>query len=95
MPWESNAGKTSAQRGYGSKWQKIRKAVLERDEHLCQECLRNGRYTLGNQVDHIVNKASGGTDRMDNLQVLCKTCHDEKTKKENRVRANIRLCERR
>lgn len=33
-------------------------------------------------VDHIVNKARGGTDARDNLQGLCGDCHDAKTRAE-------------
>ncbi len=82
VPWD-HGGKSSNERGYGHKWRQLRKFVLERDEHMCQECLRNGRYTLGNQVDHIVNKADGGTDRLSNLEVLCQSCHEKKTKSES------------
>ncbi|WP_429913192.1 HNH endonuclease [Gordonia alkanivorans] len=34
------------------------------------------------QLDHIVNKASGGTDTIDNAQWLCDPCHDRKTRQE-------------
>ena len=46
---------------------------------LCQECLRHGRFVTGNDVDHIVPKALGGSDDMDNLQTLCRACHKQKT----------------
>ena len=66
-------------RGYGSDWIKLRQVVLGRDDHLCQACLAKGRVTAANQVDHIVPKAKQGTDDLDNLQSLCKPCHDAKT----------------
>ena len=53
--------------------------VLTRDYHLCQACLSRDRVTPANQVDHIVPRAKGGSDDMDNLQSLCKPCHDAKT----------------
>lgn len=56
--------------------------VLTRDDHLCQACLSRDRVTPANQVDHIVPRAKGGTDDMDNLQSLCKPCHDAKSKTE-------------
>lgn len=77
-------GKSDTERGYGWSWRKLRKQVLERDCYLCQECLRNGRTTEGNQVDHIKQKAQGGTDDMENLQTLCKPCHEVKTATENK-----------
>ncbi|MGX8924127.1 HNH endonuclease, partial [Enterobacter hormaechei] len=44
--WQQHQrGQSRHQRGYGSKWDRLRPIVLDRDKHLCQECLRNGRYT--------------------------------------------------
>lgn len=37
------------------------------------------------ECDHIVNKAQGGTDDMDNLQSLCKPCHDKKSQQESKL----------
>lgn len=76
--WAKRQG-TTKQRGYGKAWEKLRAAVLRRDKHLCQECLKAGIYKAGNQCDHIVPKADGGTDDMENLQILCKDCHKSKT----------------
>lgn len=67
------------ERGYGTAWDKLRKAILARDGGLCQPCMRMGRVTLANIVDHILNKASGGTDDDANLQTICRPCHDVKT----------------
>lgn len=72
-------GKTTTQRGYGAKWRKIRKAILSRDKGLCQPCLKQDRYTRATEVDHIVEKAIGGTDSPSNLQAICTTCHRDKT----------------
>lgn len=74
--------KSRHERGYGSRWERIRNRIINRDKHLCQECLRNGRYTQGKQVDHITPKYLGGTDFDDNLELLCDNCHTEKTAKE-------------
>lgn len=76
------------ERGYGTKWDKIRKRIIERDHGLCQECLRNGRVTLvgsvpfSAHVDHIVSKVDGGGDEDANLQTLCRQCHQAKTNAE-------------
>jgi len=70
-------------RGYGHQWDKLRQRILSRDNHLCQECLRGGKVTAGNQVDHITPKAKRGTDDESNLQCLCKPCHDAKTERES------------
>lgn len=37
-------------------------------------------------VDHIIPKADGGTYAYENLQALCRTCHLNKTRKENKGR---------
>lgn len=74
------------QRGYGSDWEKIRKQVLKRDQHLCQPCHIEGRLTVANQVDHIIPKARGGTDDPTNLQAICGWCHKKKTANEGRYR---------
>lgn len=84
IPWKSSLGKTAKERGYGTAWRKVRKVALKRDKHLCQECLRQGIVTSGTDVDHIVNKARGGTDELSNLQTLCKPCHKAKTIAERR-----------
>ncbi|AMO58595.1 HNH endonuclease [Endozoicomonas montiporae] len=76
-------------RGYGSAWEKLRKQALQRDSYLCQSCMREGRIEPGNIVDHIINKASGGTDELSNLQTLCRRCHAVKTGREG-ARATAR-----
>ena len=67
------------ERGYGSKWDKLRAEILERDKHLCQMCKAKGRVRVGNQCDHKTPKAKGGTDHPSNLWTLCLPCHREKT----------------
>lgn len=79
--WEHK--KTTTQRGYGHQWRKLRDAVMRRDGFLCQVCKSTGRYTPADEVDHIVQKADGGTDHPDNLQAICKPCHKEKTARES------------
>lgn len=76
MPWPSTSRHA---RGYGTAWDKQRIRILERDCGLCQVCLRKGRVTVGNQVDHIIPRAKGGSEDDDNLQTLCGPCHAEKT----------------
>jgi 5-methylcytosine-specific restriction protein A len=66
-------------RGYGSEWEKIRKVILIRDNYLCAICIKEGRVTTANQVDHIVSKAKGGKDNYSNLQSLCEAHHTQKT----------------
>lgn len=70
---------TATERGYGTLWGKIRKVAMARDSGLCQPCVRSGKITKANEVDHIVPKSKGGADDLENLQAICKQCHKEKT----------------
>lgn len=72
-------------RGYGWAWQKIRKRILQRDAYLCQPCLEIGIVKAATDVDHIINKESGGSDSENNLQSICKECHKLKTAAESRI----------
>ena len=62
------------------RWARVRLAVLKGANWRCTRC---GRY--GNEVDHIVPLHRGGDPwALDNLQVLCRSCHIQKTRRENR-----------
>lgn len=58
-------------------WQRLRRAVLERDAYLCQEC----DAPDSDQCDHIIPRSRGGRDVMSNLQTLCLECHGRKTRR--------------
>lgn len=66
----------------GRPWRRIKKQVHERDQWICCRC---GMITMNLECDHIVNKAQGGTDDLENLQSLCKKCHDEKSHEESKA----------
>lgn len=85
--WADRQRGTRQQRGYGKEWDALRPLILERDAGLCQVCLAAGVLTPGcNIVDHIVNKAAGGTDDPANLRTICKPCHTIKTQGEANAR---------
>ena len=74
---------------YKSKaWQAARQARLTRDNHMCRECLREGRITPANTVHHIVEITEDWSKRLDldNLESLCASCHGkvEAAKKQGR-----------
>ena len=50
---------------------------------MCEECLKAGRLTPAQMVDHIVPINKGGA-RLDieNLQSLCNACHARKSAKD-------------
>ena len=73
---------SSARRGYGARWRKLRRVVLARSP-LCADPFgihaAEGRIEQATEVDHIKPKSQGGTNAMGNLQALCKQCHSRKT----------------
>lgn len=89
MTWH-HSGKSRHERGYDSRWVRLRLRILKRDGHLCQPCERAGRTTPATQVDHITAKAQGGTDDPANLQGICRACHEAKTLEEATGRAHKR-----
>lgn len=70
---------TSTQRGYGSRWQRLRLLILARDP----VCRYPGCGQLSTDVDHIVPRSKGGTDEENNLQGLCHEHHSLKTAQED------------
>jgi 5-methylcytosine-specific restriction endonuclease McrA len=81
--WRS--GKTTAQRGYGSRWQRASKRFLARSENVCcRMCEMIGVVTLATEVDHI--EPHRGDQVLfwaeANWQGLCKPCHSMKTASE-------------
>src|SRR5690606_30097409 len=73
------AGKTTAERGYGARWQKARRTFLSRPENvLCRRCKDAGLTELATVVDHRVPHR--GDQELfwntDNWDPLCRRCHD-------------------
>jgi 5-methylcytosine-specific restriction protein A len=59
-----------------------------RDAHpLCERCEPKGIIRAVVEIDHRIPLHLGGPDTEDNLQGLCKQCHDEKSAQEARDRA--------
>ena len=73
---------TATERGYDSKWRKVRAEKLKRDP-LCFDCTLAGRVTPANEVHHIVKVKDAPKLRLDmrNLMSLCKPCHSIRTLK--------------
>lgn len=70
---------SAAQRGYGSRWRKIRREVLE----LQPFCQVPGCVRLASDVDHAIPRALGGSDDPENLQALCHAHHSQKTARQS------------
>lgn len=63
-------------------WRRRRKAHIQK-EPFCRACTNAGRFgIMGYVVDHIIPRKKGGSDEEDNLQTLCRSCHDSKSAKD-------------
>lgn len=60
--------------------QKIKDKIKHRDFYRCNKCLSIENL----EVDHIIPLIKGGSNDIDNLQTLCRSCHCIKTKKDNK-----------
>lgn len=83
-PWQAKPAAPVRLRGRANQ---ARRRRLFAREPLCRSCVASGRVTMATIADHIVPLAEGGADTEANLQPLCASCHDAKTRKES-VRAN-------
>ncbi len=73
---------SSRQRGYDARWERLRAMHLA-SEPLCRMCKQAGRTTPAVLVDHITPINDGGAILDDrNLQSLCRSCHDDKTRED-------------
>lgn len=64
-------------------WKNVRALQLQL-EPLCRECRKLGKLVAASVVDHILPIANGGAELdQDNLQSLCRSHHDAKTRQEN------------
>lgn len=83
--WRS--GKTTAERGYGSKWQRERAAFLQ-ENPLCMECLVADVITAATVVDHKVPHRGDQKLFWDkgNWQSLCSSHHSsDAQRRDNRL----------
>ena len=76
------------QEGEQKDFYNVKTYILHRDNYTCQHC----KGKLKDQklhVHHIIFKSKGGTDKPDNLIVLCETCHDKLHK--GKIKLNIKI----
>ena len=74
--WTGTTARTRGRRG-----QQMRQQVKRAAGGKCALCPMPGA-----QVDHIVPLARGGKDDLSNMQLLCFSCHANKTREEQRAR---------
>lgn len=61
----------------GRKVSRLRRIVHNRDGGVCQECGIDVTFDEC-EVDHIVTRAMGGTDSLENLRCCCSACNQSK-----------------
>ena len=52
----------------------VRRHVYARDDHRCKHCGTRERLS----IDHVIARANGGSDDIENLQTLCMPCNRRK-----------------
>lgn len=87
--WAPSSSVRRVERKRGRAGCRDRAQVLA-EEPLCRLCLKQGRTTASQIVDHIKPLAWGGSDERTNKQALCKPCHDEKSREERAIDAGQR-----
>lgn len=63
----------------GYKWDVLSRRI-RRNEPVCRMC----KIRAATEVDHITPRSKGGTDDESNLQPLCHSCHEEKTRRDRK-----------
>ena len=62
-------------------WKRCREAYREKVGNLCEDCLREGRFTPAEIVHHIVPITEANVNdpsvtlNFDNLRAVCRECH--------------------
>lgn len=78
----------------GVPWQQCRNAYAKSKGGLCEECLKNGRYSPGVIVHHKIHITPETINNpnislsWDNLELLCRDCHAAKHGKLKRYKVD-------
>lgn len=77
-------------------WKKKRMQILARDRGACQECRKNGRYSMAEVVHHIKHLQDAPELAMsdDNLESVCKECHEKLHPEKSRKKRSFTNIER-
>jgi len=62
-------------------WKRLRRTAIRVFGNECARCGADGA-DVRLELDHIIPVAEGGTDTLDNAQLLCGPCHQPKTQAE-------------
>lgn len=72
---------------------RTRQNVLMRDNYTCQICGATVKDGAKLEIDHIIPYSKGGTNKEDNLQVLCQQCNREKHNRDDLLHDKRKLAE--
>ena len=80
-PSHDGGTQTLKEQGFYHKpaWRRVRLLALQRDNYLCQKCMRRKKITPATEVHHIKELEDYpelGLE-LDNLESLCWQCHEE------------------
>ena len=73
-PWAEEFYKSQA-------WKICREVIMQRDHYLCQDCLKQNKFTAAEEVHHIIELTPENiqdpevTLNSENLISLCRECH--------------------
>ena len=70
-----------------------RQNVLMRDNYTCQICGATVKDGAKLEIDHIIPYSKGGTNKENNLQVLCQQCNREKHNRSDLLHDELKLAE--
>ena len=77
-PYIETARPNSVARGYDAKWKLIRAEKIKLNP-FCEDCAALGYKRAATEVHHMVKIAAGGTNHLQNLRSLCRSCHQKRT----------------
>ena len=72
-----------------AEWRLLRDSVLCRDNWACLRCDKKFRAKKHLQTHHMISRANGGSNDIENLVTLCLPCHDYVEINNLRTRAEI------
>ncbi|WP_326664451.1 HNH endonuclease [Streptomyces sp. NBC_00385] len=86
-PWAGSSRRESLPRG----WERLRRRVIRRDGGVCTALYSDGRRCElpGTDVDHVIPHSLGGSDLLENLQLLCPFHHRAKSSSEGGTAAAL------
>lgn len=61
---------------YRNHWRKIRERYYSMHPY-CEQCFKEGKMVLADEVHHIIPVSRGGTHEASNLMSLCRSCHNK------------------